>query len=174
MGIKAIKFKHESHDIHNLLLRFSLFTDFQNAPEALDQLEKIFHPCEFKPGEEIIKEGTIGTQLFLLVSGKVAVFKKTPSGDEYKVADMSEEMNIFFGEGAILDNDNRSATIRSLSHCQCLSLDRSDFELFSKAHPELALPVFRQIARVTMARLRKTDEDFSLIYNALVSEIRGK
>ncbi len=154
--------------------RFSIFEDFRNEPLVLQSIEKIMKPCEFNPDTEILKEGTTGSQMFLLIRGKVAVYKKTPSGDEFKVAELQDSMNIFFGEGALLDVDTRSATIKTVSHCECYSIDRTDFEKFSNEHPELALPVFKRIARAVMARFRKTNQDFLLIYNALVAEIRGQ
>lgn len=156
------------------LARFSIFEDFKNDELVLAQFERILKPCSFGPGTIILEEGSAGSQMFLLIKGRVAVYKRTPSGDEYKVADLFDHMNIFFGEGAILDVDTRSATIKALSECDCYSIDRVDFETFSRLHPALALPVFKRIARAVMSRLRKTNQDFLLIYNALVAEIRGR
>lgn len=156
------------------LIRFSIFEDFKDDLETLNKFESIMKPCEFTPGTVILQEGTAGSDMFLLHRGRVGVFKKTPSGDEFKVADLNDHMNIFFGEGALLDVDTRSATIKALSSCSCFSINRADFEDFSHRHPELALPVFKKIARAVMARFRKTNQDFLLIYNALVAEIRGE
>lgn len=156
------------------LARFSIFEEFKNDPAILSLFEKIVKPCSFAPGTVILEEGTSGSHMFLLLRGRVAVAKKTPSGDEYKVADLHDHMNIFFGEGALLDVDTRSATIKALSQCECYSIDREDFEAFSRLYPALALPVFKRIARAVMTRFRKTNQDFLLIYNALVEEIRGR
>jgi len=156
------------------LARFNIFEDFKNKGDVLDQFEKILKPCEFAPDTIIIREGTSGSEMYLLMHGNAAVYKKTPSGDEYKVANLNDHMNVVFGEGALLDVDNRSATIKALTHCKCYSIDRADFETFSLNHPELALPVLRRIARSVMARFRKTNHDFLLVYNALVAEIRGR
>lgn len=156
------------------LAQFSIFEDFKNDLETLEQFKKILRVCDFKPQTLILEEGTIGSEMYLLLKGQVAVFKKTPSGDEYRVAKLDETMNVFFGEGAILDVDTRSASIRSLTDCHCYSLSRQDFEEFSQKFPGLALPVFKRISRAVMARFRKTNHDFLLIYNALVAEIRGQ
>ncbi len=156
------------------ITRFSIFEDFKNDPKILEKFEKILKLCEFSPNTMIIEEGISGSEMYLLLQGKAAVFKKTPSGDEYKVANLDESMHAIFGEGAILDVDTRSATIKTITHCQCYSINRTDFEAFSKNHPELALPVFKRIARAVMARFRKTNHDFLLVYNALVAEIRGR
>jgi CRP-like cAMP-binding protein len=156
------------------LARFSIFEDFKNSPEVLARIERIMKPCQFEPGTYILQEGALGSHMFLLLRGRVAVLKRTPSGDEYKVADLHDHMNIFFGEGALLDIDARSASIKAITHCECYSIEREDFDKFSHENPELALPVFKRIARAVMSRFRKTNHEFLLIYNALVAEIRGR
>lgn len=153
--------------------RFMIFEDFKNHPEILTEFIKIMKVRNFDPGAVIIQEGVTGSEMYLLLKGKVGVFKKTPAGDEYKVADLADHMNIVFGEGALIDVDTRSATIKSLTTVECFEVDRNDFEEFSKKNPQWALPVFRRIARAIMGRLRKTNEDFMLVYNALVAEIKG-
>jgi CRP-like cAMP-binding protein len=164
----------EANETVKILTRFNIFEDFKNSPEVLCEFAKILKVKTFGPGAIIILEGQTGSELFLLLKGKVGVFKKTPSGDEYKVADLSDHMNIVFGEGAIIDVDNRSATIKSLSACECFVMDREDFEKFSKDNPQWALPVFKKIAKAVMGRLRKTSQDFTLVYNTLVAEIKGR
>lgn len=158
---------------HNLA-RFNIFDNFKNQPEVLEKFEKILKPCEFMPDTVIIREGSAGSEMYLLMEGQAAVYKKTPSGDEYKVANLNDRMNVVFGEGALLDVDNRSATIKAITHCRCYSIDRVDFDKFSLQYPDLALPVFRKIARSVMERFRKANHDFLLVYNALVAEIRGR
>lgn len=157
-----------------ILARFSIFEDFKNNPEVLEKFEKILKPCHILPNTLILQEGSTGSEMFLLTKGKAAVYKKTPSGDEYRVANLEDSMNVIFGEGAILDVDTRSATIKAITQCECYAIDRNDFESFSTQYPELALPVFKKIARAVMTRFRKTNHDFLLVYNALVEEIRGR
>jgi CRP-like cAMP-binding protein len=163
----------ETSETEKILARFNIFEDFKNNPEVLSKFAKILKVKTFAPGAIIILEGETGSELFILHTGKVGVFKKTPSGDEYKVADLSDHMNVIFGEGAIIDIDTRSATIKSLSACECFVMDREDFDKFSKDYPQWALPVFKKISKAVMGRLRKTSQDFTLVYNALVAEIKG-
>lgn len=174
MAQPAAKLNREWPKIADQIAKFSIFEDFANRPDILKRFESILQPCEFPPDSTLMEDGTVGTKMYLLIRGQVAVFKKTPSGDQFLVAEFNENMNIFFGEAALLDNDTRSATIKTTSACECLSIDRQDFDSFSQEFPELALPVFKKIARVMMARLRKTNDDFFLIYSALVAEIRGR
>lgn len=171
---KLVMLPEDTNETVKILARFNIFEDFKNSPEVLSEFANILSVKTFDPGAVIILEGETGSDLFILHRGKVGVFKKTPSGDEYKVADLADHMNVIFGEGAIIDVDTRSATIKSLSACECFVLDRDQFDKFSKEHPEWALPVFKKISKAVMGRLRKTSQDFTLVYNALVAEIKGR
>jgi CRP-like cAMP-binding protein len=155
------------------LASVSLFEDLADRPQALELLSGLMQTKEFNAGEVIIQEGEIGSDLFVLIEGQASIFKSTLEGDSYKVAIITGEQHAFFGEGGLLDSDPRSATIRADGVCKCLVLGKAEFERFAGANPALALPVLSRIARAVLGRLRKTNSDLSLLYNALVAEIRG-
>lgn len=155
------------------LLSVSLFEDLRKVPETVTDLAAGLEPKSYTPGQAIFKEGENGTELFLLIQGKAAVFKTTPDGELYKVVILTAENHAFFGEGGLLDTDARSASILAETDCTCLMLRRETFEEFSKRHPEAALLVLGRISKTVMARLRKTNHDLMLLYRALVAEIRG-
>jgi len=150
-----------------------LFGDIKDDAGAVAALSLLMKERTYRQGDNIIKEGDTGAEMFLLIQGEAAVFKKTPEGEEYKVVILGADKHPFFGEGGLLDTDTRSATIRAQGECHCLVLDRDGFGAFSKAHPEWALPIVLRIARTVMSRVRKANDDLMLLYNALVAEIRG-
>lgn len=156
-----------------LLSEVSLFGDIKDSPGALEELARAMELRTFKPDECIIREGETGSEMFLLVEGQASVHKSTAEGDQYKVAILTAEKHPFFGEGGLLDSDARSATIKADSLCYCLVLKREAFDAFGHSRPEWALPILLRIARAVMVRLRKTNNDLTLLYNALVAEIRG-
>ncbi|HTL13417.1 MAG TPA: cyclic nucleotide-binding domain-containing protein [Bdellovibrionota bacterium] len=151
-----------------------LFADVQADSARLSELTGLLKEKSFKPGETIIQEGEAGAEMYLLTEGKAEVLKSTAEGENYKVAILDAKDRVAFGEGALLDSEARTATIQAATACRCLVLHRADFEKFATAHPEFGLPVYRRIARAVMGRLRKTNEDLSLLYHALVAEIRGR
>ena len=156
------------------LRKVSLFQDIAHDEEALRQLSLATRLERYGPGREIVREGEPGSEMYILVEGTASVFKRTIEGEMYRVAILRAEAHSFFGEGALLDADARSATIRADSECSCLVLDRCSFETFGKKFPHWAFPVLARIARAVLERLRKTNEDLTLLYNALVTEIRGQ
>ncbi|MEK7689944.1 MAG: cyclic nucleotide-binding domain-containing protein [Bdellovibrionota bacterium] len=151
----------------------SLFFDIRDNLPALEAMSTEIVARQYLTGEVMIKEGQSGSELFLLISGSASVYKTTPDGDPFKVAVLDGAKNAFFGEGALLDAEARSATIAAESEARCLILNRRHFEHFCKTYPEWALPVLRQIARVVMIRFRKTNAEFMLLYQALLAEVRG-
>lgn len=152
----------------------SLFEDIRDSADALNALAAIMNVRRFPAGTDILKEGETGTEMFILIEGRASVYKSTPTGDEYKVAIFESQNKIAFGESGLIEADSRTATIRTDTECRCLVLDRPSFEAFSQDYPQWALPVYRKIAHAVMARLRKSNNDMLLIYNALVDEIRGR
>ena len=161
-------------EVLGFLSQVSLFSDISRDPLALEAFASQMQHRRFRPGEAILTEGETGSELFLLLEGQASVFKKTSEGDEYKVALLKSESRPFFGEGGLLDTEARSATIRADSEVECLVLSKAAFEHLCLQRPDWALPVVLRIARAVMARLRKTNTDLSLLYRALVSEIRGE
>ncbi len=155
------------------LRSISLFADVIDQAEILEQLAETLHEVVFETGDPILTEGEPGSDFFMLTSGKAGVFRKTAEGDVYKVASLDGDMHAFFGEGALLDSERRSATIKAETRCHCLVLDRTTFERFTHKHPHWALPVLTRIARAVLARLRKSNDDLMLLYKALIAEIRG-
>jgi CRP/FNR family cyclic AMP-dependent transcriptional regulator len=155
--------------LHDVLL----FSDIKNERGALEALASIMGSRNIKAGTDILTEGATGTEMFVLVTGRASVYKSTPQGDEYKVAIFEGGQNIAFGESGLIDSDARSATIRADVDCFCIVLERRHFERYSKAFPQWALPIYRRIAQAVMTRMKKTNNDMLLLYNALVAEIRG-
>jgi CRP-like cAMP-binding protein len=151
-----------------------LFSDIRSEPQALEALASIMSSRRVPAGQDILTEGSDGTEMLILIEGQASVYKSTPQGDEFKVAIFQGLKNIAFGEGGMIDADARSATIRADTDCSCIVLDRKAFEKYSTSYPQWALPIYRRIAQSVMSRMKKTNDDMLLLYNALVAEIRGE
>ncbi len=127
----------------------------------------------YKEGDYIFKQGDLGKELFILTSGTVRVCKNTKQNEEYTIVDLQAEWNVFFGEIALMDNDERSASIKVLEDCQVLVMDRDKFNNLGKSHPELCLHVTQVIVKIICGRLRGVNDDVILLFDALVNEIQS-
>jgi CRP-like cAMP-binding protein len=170
MSQVARKSQPEANDREEILSKVILFTEIRTNAEAFSALFRRMRELSFDAGETIFNEGDQGSDFFVLADGAASVFKKTQDGDLYKVAILHGHAGTFFGEGALLEADTRSATIRADSECRCFALSASDFESFSKEHPDWALPILKRVAQAIMNRLKNMNRDLSLLYKALVDE----
>lgn len=153
-----------------IVSRVVLFTELRQNPLAIKALLSLMVERNFKVGETILTEGDQGEDFFVLADGDVSVYKKTQEGDLYKVAILHGHMGIFFGEGALLEADTRTATIQADTACRCLVLNAKDFEKFCLEHPDWAFPILKRVAQAIMSRLKNMNRDLSLLYKALVDE----
>jgi CRP-like cAMP-binding protein len=158
------------------LQKFPVFMEFENkssSEEALQKLIKYMSMVQYRESDKIIVEGKVDNAIYFLLDGSVEIFKPTDSGDFFKVAEVKSDSYAYFGEGGILDEHQRSVTIKAVNDVMCLVLTKSSFEKFCKDYPQYGLPILRFIARKTASRLRKVGSDFIFLYHAYVKEIRG-
>ena len=87
-------------------------------------------PCLMMPGEMMLKEGTIGVGLFLLMKGAV----ETTSKGELLVVLLAVAA---FGEAALQSKEPSDITIRALRFCETSLLLREDWLVIEKLNPRI-------------------------------------
>jgi len=112
----------------------------------------------------IVQEGQRGDYMYVLREGRVKVTKLSGAGRE-KILEILGE-GAFFGEMALLDPPERSASVKSLDAVRLLALSRRDFLEALQRCPDLAMAVIQELAR----RLRRTDDQASHIPYQSVKE----
>jgi len=110
-----------------ILDKVSLFknTDEVFISEVIEELE----PLVFLPGDFIIRQGEWGDCMYFLSKGSMEVIV-----NDKQVAILSEGSP--FGETALLENEQRNASIRAVSYCDVYRLSQQSFEKLRKRHPE--------------------------------------
>lgn len=106
----------------------------------------------YKDGEVIVKEGEVGTSMYVVLSGEVEVSKE--SGGEKTVIALLREEDIF-GEMALFDNRPRSASVRAIGEVQVAVFDRLSFLEQIKKNPHIALQILQKMSQ----RIRMVDDD---------------
>ena len=115
----------------------------------------------------------MGDSLFILTRGNVRILRATLTNDKFAVVNLSADMNIFFGEVALIDSDRRSATVLALTDCSSLELSRETYLKLCENHPYIGYKVTLRIAQRISASLRKVNNDVTTLYQALVEEVEG-
>lgn len=157
-----------------LLKQISLFEKLVGDPMALEELARLFTTVSYPQGHAVIVEGSESQEneaLYIIKTGTVEVIKKTRPGDPYKVAELSADMNIFFGELALLDREKRSATVVCKTDCVFYVLSRKDFLALGDRFPATGLIITREISKIICQRLRKANNDVITLFDALVEEV---
>ncbi len=125
-----------------------------------------------RAGEDILREGEPGRSLFVLTHGTVETSKQMgvvgPDGATPRrkiLVRMSAPQS--FGEIGLLEDSQRSATVRADTDCELLELRREDFERLVSSDVHLAYLLMRNIASSLIQRLRRTDRDMIKLTAAL-------
>jgi len=158
-------------EIVEKLKQIPLFEEIKGNPDYITSLMKICRIREYKEGEVIIKEGDLGSEMYIVYEGGVEIKKRTRAGDDYTVVKLKAEYNVFFGELALIDDDKRSATVIARKDSKFLVITKDNFLKLGNNQPEIGLPITRAIAKILAGRLRKTTSDMLTIFDALVNEL---
>jgi CRP-like cAMP-binding protein len=131
-----------------------LFTGLE--PEEVGRLVELAEVQEFKGGEVIVEEGSMGDAIFLLYEGKLSVGTKGKKGRTITLAKLKDR-GAFFGEIALADPGPRSATVKADGQAVLLVLSLESLEAFFAQFPEARVVILRNIARVLARRLREAN-----------------
>jgi CRP/FNR family cyclic AMP-dependent transcriptional regulator len=131
-----------------LLRRVDLFANM--TTRQLGHVASVTRELVQPMGSMIFSEGDAGDALFLIVSGEVEVLRAKKRLKVLREAD-------YFGELAVLTGEARNASIRALTDCLLLRLERSDFHQVLAGNFEAVLAVIKTICK----RLQQTSSDGS-------------
>ena len=98
---------------------------------------------EFQKDDTIIHQGEDGDIFYMIAQGEVIV-----EVNHVEVAHLSDLA--FFGEGSLMKNEKRSATVTAATNVVCLTLSRTDFN-------RLLGPIAEEIKAASAARLKAAE-----------------
>ncbi len=138
----------------DLLRKSPLFEMLSQA--ELEMVAELARPRRFVRDQVVFQEGDRGESLYVIASGEVEVLRKDGSGKPKRIAILKSPE--FFGEMALVDREERSATVRSLGETAALELTAENFNTFRKHSRDGFTFVVVNIARVLSGRLRETNQ----------------
>jgi ATP-binding cassette subfamily B protein len=118
--------------------------------DVLARLAARFTTMDVPAGRTLFEEDERGDMLYVIVRGRVAVARRGPAGAELHVSVLED--GDFFGEIALLEEVRRTATVRALTPCLLLVLDRAEFQDLLAQAPALR-QVFEGAAQARLAAL---------------------
>lgn len=106
-------------------------------------------PRSYSAGELLFSEGDRCAGLYLIASGRVRIYKASPSGREQVLA--VEGPGASIAELPVFDGGNYPASAAAVERADLLFVSRKDFRNVCLEHPEVALKVLQVVG----GRLRR-------------------
>ena len=100
----------------------------------------VAHPM----GDIIFSEGDIGTEMFILQTGTVELFKEI-AGETRVLATL--EKGDFFGEMSVLEDLPRTASARAKTDVELVKINGAMFDTMLKSNTEIAVRMMRKLSR---------------------------
>ena len=98
----------------------------------------------YEDGELVFREGDVADAVFVILEGEAEIVVETRTGN-LRVGMLGKDE--LFGELALINNTQRSATIRARGHLQVLRIAGDMFLKLLADSPEVALAVMRQLSQ---------------------------
>lgn len=123
--------------------------------DAVTTLTRELKPVNFRRGHTVFVEGEPGDLMYIIVTGKVKIGRRTRDGRENLLAVLGP--SDVFGELSVFDSGPRTSTVTAVTAVSTLSMDRDALRTWMRAHPEIG----EQLLRVLARRLRDTNDNLA-------------
>ena len=141
------------------LRRVPLFS--QLMLEQLEAINRMLSEAQYADGEVICREGEIGSELYLLISGEVEIFRNHGTPEQVSLA--RERPVTCFGEMAVLSDEPRNATVVAHRDVHLLTLEATRVKDMILETPEIAFEFFR----VLTSRPTATNQRFERLARSI-------
>lgn len=140
-----------------LLQGVYLFGDLTAAERG--ELTRIAAPMTLPAGSAVFSAGDPATAFYLITTGSVRITTLSSSGAPIGVATLASGSH--FGEMALVDGAQRSATAETLEPTSIFRFDYDKLRAVLDRSPAMAAKLYRSLARFLSNRLRQTTTDMS-------------
>ncbi|KAI1743210.1 RNI-like protein [Xylaria scruposa] len=148
-------------NVRQTLKELPLFSTL--PPDILHFLGMSAQPKTYSPFTDIIRQGTLGNEIYFVVRGEAEVIHETPEGQTQKRAKRSSlirprlRQGQYFGEVASLGlSQKRTATVRSITVVECLMISGEALDELWKRCPS---SLREQVEETARNRIRKDDTE---------------
>lgn len=121
-----------------------------------DELAQVAALTEFRtyPANHILcHEGAYEDVLYIIADGRIVISKKMVDEEEERILREGGRGDVV-GEMALIQSAPRAATVRTVTECTVLEMEKQDFETILSRSPRMAI----DIIRITLDRIRANDK----------------
>ena len=129
------------------------------SDKELEKIISLGKTDHYEAYTNIIIEGELSWGLYLILEGTVGIYKTNKlTGQSYDVAQLAT--GNFFGEMSLIDENPRSATVRTLTDCTVFFIAKDTFMNFVNQSSDLKLRFYENTIRNLVSRFRELDENY--------------
>jgi CRP-like cAMP-binding protein len=140
-------------------------TVFGQLPqEKWDELNQAVEKQVAPPHTIIFRQGDPGDRFYIILSGKVRVFRKDSGGLETELSVVGTGES--FGEMALLTGEARSANVEAVEETHLMVLSREQFERILKDFPDITVAFVKQMSGWLLRTDRTVEEKVQQRYLA--------
>ncbi|MBU1105599.1 MAG: cyclic nucleotide-binding domain-containing protein, partial [Candidatus Riflebacteria bacterium] len=133
------------------LQKIELFSSLN--PSEISQVSSIARRVHLTRGEAVFNEGDFEKNIYIVETGQVEIYKRTPINGEQSMAVMKN--GDYFGEMAFFEKAaTRSASARTLQTTSLIVIEGPDFEKLIHNFPSISLKLLATLSQ----RLRDTNK----------------
>ena len=144
---------------HNHLLPLSEIDILRTLPSGqITRLGPFLQKAEYKPGQQIIKEGDKGDRLFMLAAGSATVSVLLEDGKR-SARLAAYRPGVAFGEFALFDGGRRGADVVADTDVSCYVLTFEQLAQLQQSEPDLYQQILLALGHLLTERLRRVTAD---------------
>jgi CRP/FNR family cyclic AMP-dependent transcriptional regulator len=150
---ECAKWRGDRASVDKILARAGMFQGVE--PSVVSALTRQLHPVDFRCGHTVFAEGEPGDRLYIIISGKVKIGRRSPDGRDNLLTILGP--SDMFGELSIFDPGTRTSSATTITEVRAVSMDRDAVRAWLADRPEIAEKMLRVLAR----RLRRTNHNLA-------------
>ncbi len=139
---------------------------FQGLTEAdYSEITPLLKHERYLSGDQIIKEGTHGDSMCVIIRGAVKITKTGEAGEEILLDTFYP--GSYFGEFSLVDNMPRSANAVCVDETELFRLEKKDFDALLARNAAISTAFYKNCLEETFSRFRNTIANFAFSEHSL-------
>ncbi len=123
------------------------------ADDELQEMAALTQLSTYPPEHILCREGAFEATFYIIADGTASITKNIGEREGERILRIAGKGDLI-GEMALIQNVARAATVRTLTECTVLEMNKKDFETMLSRSPNMAI----NIIRTTLDRMRENDQ----------------
>ena len=146
-----------------VLKKIDIFSSFPE--KTLEKLAEHCREIHLNDEEVLFHEGTIEARMYVILSGKLLVYKLKKDIDTSGPGE-------YLGEMSLIDSQSRSASVRAIGNAILLEIDAEDFQNYILPEPQALFSMMKTLTKRTRNHLDIITSEHQRLH-CLVHDIRN-